>query len=172
MTDQQTFTLSAGTVCKRNGIPFKLQHATQIECHPGVWPLIRGEPPELAEETVVAAPRPLAPCGAAEDMNTASRGSSTKCALPAQPEEHERHSECLFSGRVGPSAPLSLLSNEGRCVQCISKIGGPALCRRVSRCVTPGCLVRTSGTCSCPPLLVMVVWELPSLHWERWTPIP
>ncbi|WP_284335415.1 hypothetical protein [Comamonas sp. NoAH] len=61
-----SFTLPAGTVCKRNGIPFKLQHATQIECHPGVWPLIKGEPPEFAQEEVVQAPRPLAPCGAAE----------------------------------------------------------------------------------------------------------
>ena len=34
MRELQTFTLPAGTTCKRNGIPFKLQHATQIECHP------------------------------------------------------------------------------------------------------------------------------------------
>ena len=35
-----TFTLPAGTVCKRNGVPFMLQHATQIECAPGAWTLI------------------------------------------------------------------------------------------------------------------------------------
>lgn len=66
MDFSNTFTLAAGSVCKRNGLPFKLLHATQIECHPGLWPLIKGEPPEFAQEEVVRAPRPLAPCGAAE----------------------------------------------------------------------------------------------------------
>lgn len=37
----KTFTLPAGTVCKRSGIPFVLMTDTLIECHPGNWPLIR-----------------------------------------------------------------------------------------------------------------------------------
>lgn len=44
MAKPMTFTLPAGTVCKRNGIPFVLQHATQIECDPAIWPLIEIEP--------------------------------------------------------------------------------------------------------------------------------
>lgn len=34
MAEQCTFTLPAGTVCKRAGVPFKLLTTTQIECHP------------------------------------------------------------------------------------------------------------------------------------------
>lgn len=64
MGEKQTFTLPAGSVCKRNSIPFTLQHATQIDCHPGVWPLIKGEPPEAQALDVVNMPRPLAPAGA------------------------------------------------------------------------------------------------------------
>lgn len=41
MVELQTFILPAGTVCKRNGIPFTLAYATQIECHPDNWELIR-----------------------------------------------------------------------------------------------------------------------------------
>lgn len=37
MVELQTFILPAGTVCKRNGIPFTLAYATQIECHPDNW---------------------------------------------------------------------------------------------------------------------------------------
>lgn len=66
MSEKQTFTLPAGTVCHRNGIPFELQQATQIECHPGVWPLIKGEPPEVLEVDVVNPVHPLAPAGAVE----------------------------------------------------------------------------------------------------------
>lgn len=52
MAELQTFTLPAGTVCKRNGIPFKLQHATQIECHPDNWELIRdGFKPSIDGQT-------------------------------------------------------------------------------------------------------------------------
>lgn len=36
-----TFTLPAGTVCKRAGVPFVLMHATQIECHPDNWLFVR-----------------------------------------------------------------------------------------------------------------------------------
>ena len=64
MGEQQTFTLPAGTVCKRNSIPFTLQHATKVDCHPGVWPLIKGEPPEAQAVDVVTTPSPLAPAGA------------------------------------------------------------------------------------------------------------
>lgn len=64
MGEQQTFTLPAGTVCHRNGIPFTLQHATQIECHPDSWALIKGEPPEALEIEAANPLRPLAPPGA------------------------------------------------------------------------------------------------------------
>lgn len=57
MAELQTFTLPAGSVCHRNGIPFKLQHATQIECHPANWPLIQGEPPECEGECIAHNPR-------------------------------------------------------------------------------------------------------------------
>ena len=66
MGEQQTFTLPAGTVCKRNNISFTLQHATQIDCHPGVWPLIKGEPPEAQGDEVVKPVHPLVPAGAGE----------------------------------------------------------------------------------------------------------
>lgn len=66
MGEQQTFTLPAGTVCKRNNISFTLRQATQIACHPGVWPLIKGEPPEVLEVDVVNPVHPLAPAGAVE----------------------------------------------------------------------------------------------------------
>lgn len=36
-----TFTLLAGTVCKRGGIPFELAADTLIVCHPDNWPLIQ-----------------------------------------------------------------------------------------------------------------------------------
>lgn len=36
-----TFTLPAGTVCHRNGIPFQLATDTVIRCHLENWPLIR-----------------------------------------------------------------------------------------------------------------------------------
>lgn len=58
MTELHTFTLPAGTVCKRNGIPFRLQHATQIECHPDNWELIRSqkvEPKVVADARLEAA---------------------------------------------------------------------------------------------------------------------
>lgn len=64
MAELQTFTLPAGTVCHRNGIPFALQHATQIECHPDNWALIKGEPPEALEIEAANPLRPLAPAGA------------------------------------------------------------------------------------------------------------
>ncbi len=66
MGEKQTFTLPAGTVCKRNNISFTLQHATQIDCHPGVWPLIKGEPPEAQGDEVVKPVHPLVPAGAGE----------------------------------------------------------------------------------------------------------
>lgn len=66
MAEQQTFTLPAGAVCHRNGIPFKLQHATQIECHPDNWPLIKGDPSDALESETFEPKSPLAPAGAAE----------------------------------------------------------------------------------------------------------
>lgn len=41
MDELKTFTLPAGTVVKRGGIPFRLLSDAQIECHPENWPLIR-----------------------------------------------------------------------------------------------------------------------------------
>ena len=73
MAEPTTFTLPAGTVCKRNGIPFTLMHATQIECHPGVWPLIKGEPPDEVDMSVEAPRKPLEPSqGAVMDLTKLS----------------------------------------------------------------------------------------------------
>lgn len=35
------FTLPAGTICKRGGIPFELAADTTVLCHPDNWPLTR-----------------------------------------------------------------------------------------------------------------------------------
>ena len=121
MAEPTTFTLPAGTVCKRNGVPFMLQHATQIECAPGVWPLIKGEPPDEVVMSDEAPCKPLEPSQGAALL--AFRNEAV------QPEERERRSGCLFSGQGGSFAPISAMSNEGRCTQCISTIGGQALCR-------------------------------------------
>lgn len=63
MADLQTFTLPAGSVCHRNGLPFVLQHATQVECHPGNWRLISGTPPSTPDadpaDAAIEAPKPL-----------------------------------------------------------------------------------------------------------------
>ena len=73
MAEPATFTLPAGTVCKRTGIPFMLRHATQIECAPGVWPLIKGEPPDEVEKSVEAPRKPLKPSqGAVTDLTKLS----------------------------------------------------------------------------------------------------
>lgn len=46
MSSAEMFTLPAGTLCKRNGIPFALMHATQIECGgQQTFALLSGEPP-------------------------------------------------------------------------------------------------------------------------------
>lgn len=39
----ETFTLPCGTVCHRNGIPFKLAEDTLIQATPANWPLISEE---------------------------------------------------------------------------------------------------------------------------------
>lgn len=39
----ETFTLPAGTICKRNGIPFALVEDTKISTHPGNIEMIREE---------------------------------------------------------------------------------------------------------------------------------
>ena len=44
MDKPSTFTLPAGTICMRNGLPFVLQHATQIECAPGLRSSIEAMP--------------------------------------------------------------------------------------------------------------------------------
>lgn len=80
MGEQQTFTLPAGSVCYRNGIPFALQHATQIECHPDNWALIKGEPPEALEIEAANPLRPLAPTGAEQLITLLER--LIECGAP------------------------------------------------------------------------------------------
>lgn len=99
LAELSIFNLPAGTLCHRNGVPFKLLHATQIECHPFNWAHVGQGEPGITSESV------------------------------AQPASLERHSGCLLAGQSGPSAPISQLSNEGRCVQCISTTCSPGLCR-------------------------------------------
>lgn len=48
----QVFSLPAGTVVKRNGIPFMLASETRIECHPENWASIR----EVADRGVSYGP--------------------------------------------------------------------------------------------------------------------
>lgn len=43
MDKTETFTLPAGTVCKRNGIPFELVEDTKISTHPENIKMIREE---------------------------------------------------------------------------------------------------------------------------------
>lgn len=67
-------------------------------------------------------------CELTAPLNSGS--AEIRSELAVQQEVRERHSECLFSGRGGPFAPISLLSSEGRCTQCISTIGSSAKCHR------------------------------------------
>lgn len=99
LAELSIFTLPAGTLCHRNGVPFKLLHAAQIQCHPSNWAHEDQGEPGITSESV------------------------------EQPASLERHSGCLLAGQSGPSAPISQLSNEGRCVQCISTTGSPGHCR-------------------------------------------
>lgn len=41
MEELKTFSLPAGTVVKRGGIPFRLLRDTEIECHPENWGAIQ-----------------------------------------------------------------------------------------------------------------------------------
>lgn len=70
----KTFTLPAGTVCKRGGIAFALAQDTEIRCYPDNWPLIRdGFKPSVSYEP-----------------DTCERNQSLHCAdIPcvAQPDE-------------------------------------------------------------------------------------
>lgn len=133
MGELQTFTLPAGTVCHRNGIPFALQHATQIECHPGVWPLIRGEPPELEEETALHNPAPFKPgTGAVAVALEAARLallSNDNCLITDRPDlplSQETSWTTDFSGElalidaaIGRTA--SLCANESTCLETAPK---------------------------------------------------
>lgn len=64
------------------------------------------------------------PASAGDESNDFNRGEEESATGDAQ------HSLCPFSGPAGPFAPISQLSNEGRCVQCTSTIAGSALCHR------------------------------------------
>lgn len=86
MADPTTFTLPAGTVCKRNGIPFTLMHATQIECHPGVWLLIKGDPPDEVEMPAEVPVNPLRPSqGASVDAEGDAAIRITQSLLQVNP---------------------------------------------------------------------------------------
>lgn len=64
----QAFTLPAGAMCWRDGIPFRLMRATQIECHPDNWPLIERGPAEpvfCVDRFGVAIGRPMCDSGVA-----------------------------------------------------------------------------------------------------------
>lgn len=65
----KAFTLPAGTVCKRGGIPFELAAGTVIRCHPETWPLIRdGFKPEVGNQRLSLSQDeqvPVKPCHAA-----------------------------------------------------------------------------------------------------------
>jgi hypothetical protein len=90
-----SFTLPAGTVCKRNGIPFELAADAVIRCHPENWPLIRdefvptvnGQPVErgysatLARSQSEQGPRmPSVAQSAASSITNSSSLSSSCCA--------------------------------------------------------------------------------------------
>lgn len=144
MADLQAFTLPAGTVCHRNGIPFKLQHATQIECHPGVWPLIRGEPPELEEETALRKPAPFKPgTGAVAVALEAARLallSNDNCLITDRPDLPLTQETswvtdfsavlALIDAAIGRTASLCASGSTG--LQTVPKLS-PAICEREPR---------------------------------------
>lgn len=148
MADQQSslsvFTLPAGTVCHRNGIPFKLQHATQIECHPEVWPLIKGDPPELEGESAPHKPAPFKPsAGAVATALKAARLallSNDNCLITDRPDlplsqetgwTTDFSSElALIDAAIGRTA--SLCANESTCLQTAPK-SIPAKCEQELR---------------------------------------
>ena len=89
MTELQTFTLPAGTVCHRNGIPVQLLHATQIECHPDNWKLIRdGFKPSIDGQALECSqsvqgldiPKVAQPCLTSATTSSASLLSSLDCS--------------------------------------------------------------------------------------------
>lgn len=147
MGEQQTFTLPAGTVCKRNSIPFTLQHATQIDCHPGVWPLIKGEPPELEGEAFAQTPPPFKPsAGAVVEALKAARLallSHDNCLITDRPDlplSQETSWSTNFSGElalidVAIGRTASLCVSESTCQQKaqIAAHAIPALVHRSSR---------------------------------------
>ncbi len=82
----QTFTLPAGTVCKRGGIPFVLVNATLIECHPDNWPDIRdGFKPEVADQTLVCSQslQDFVKPSVAQDAESSATTSSSSLASSA-----------------------------------------------------------------------------------------
>lgn len=139
MGEQQTFTLPAGTVCKRNNISFTLRHATQIDCHPGVWPLIRGEPPEFEGEAVSQTPPPFKPsAGAVFEALKAARLallSHDNCLItdrPDLPASQETSWTSDFSGElalidVAIGRTASLCASGSSCLQTVQK-SNPAIC--------------------------------------------
>lgn len=88
MPDIQVFTLPAGAVCKRGGVPFVLHVATQIECHPDNWPLIQeGFKPSINGQALECSqslqgldmPCVAQPCATSETTSNSSLASSTGC---------------------------------------------------------------------------------------------
>lgn len=144
MGRQQAFTLAAGTVCHRNGIPFKLQQPTRIDCHPGVWPLIKGEPPELEGEAVAQTPPPFKPStGAVVEALKAARLallSHDNCLITDRADLPLSRETCWttdFSRQlelidVAIARTASLCANESTCLRTTSK-SSPAICEQGPR---------------------------------------
>lgn len=85
MDELKTFTLPAGAVVKRGGIPFRLSSDTQIECHPENWIAIQeGFEPVIDGQALVrnqslhsfAKPEVAQPCLTSETTSNSSLASS------------------------------------------------------------------------------------------------
>lgn len=88
MPDAQVFTLPAGAVCNRGGVPFVLHVAAQIECHPENWPLIQeGFKPSINGQALECSqslqgldmPCVAQPCATNDATSNSSLESSTGC---------------------------------------------------------------------------------------------
>lgn len=119
MVDKHTFTLAAGTRLHGVSLSAALRADVLITCDAEDVGLLR------AALQLPDSHQPASTC--AKQFGSAT--SIAEVSAAALPKDCGRHSGCLHSGQEGPFAQISLLSNEGRCMQCISTIGGPARCR-------------------------------------------
>lgn len=90
MGELQTFTLPAGTVCHRNGIPFQLLHATQIECHPGNWLVLSAE---AGASPACHVTLDGTPCGTSVGLDGLPGHSRCPLLEPADPSAHQATSD-------------------------------------------------------------------------------